>query len=281
MSAVLNEYVTLWAQALGVTLLAGGALVLGRCLARRRKAVWAGGYALGMVLVVVVAVLQQVPRLAITCPLGWLVAGRRELVRLAVAAPVVLAIPYSQTPRRLLRLLLVVFATPLVCHQCVLPFLLPALTYDGFAALETTIDRDGVCLQNTGYTCGPAAAVTALRELGVESKEGDLAIAARTTVLSGTPPDLLCMAIESRHGASGVACSYRCFSSLSDLRAGGVALVLVNLDIGIDHYVAVLQVTDDEVVVADPLTGRTRMLRAEFRRVWRRRGIVVRRDAAV
>ena len=76
MSAIPYEQVVLWAQALGVACLAGVALAVGRWLAHRRAPVWAGGYGLCMALVVVVAVLQQAPRLAIGCPLGWLVAGR-------------------------------------------------------------------------------------------------------------------------------------------------------------------------------------------------------------
>jgi predicted double-glycine peptidase len=45
----------------------------------------------------------------------------------------------------------------------------------------------------------------------------------------------------------------------------------------VDHYVTVLEVTDSEVVVGDPLDGLDRMSYDEFRRKWRFEGVVLRR----
>ena len=42
-----------------------------------------------------------------------------------------------------------------------------------------------------------------------------------------------------------------------------------------DHYVAVLEVMDDTVVVGDPLSGRERMTYEEFMDKWRGVGIIV------
>ena len=51
-------------------------------------------------------------------------------------------------------------------------------------------------MQSNGYNCGPAAAVTALRRLGLPAEEGELAILAHTSSAAGTSCDTLCTAIE-------------------------------------------------------------------------------------
>ena len=45
----------------------------------------------------------------------------------------------------------------------------------------------------------------------------------------------------------------------------------------VDHYVTVLEVTDTEVVVGDPLNGLDKMSYDEFRERWRFVGIVLKR----
>lgn len=50
-----------------------------------------------------------------------------------------------------------------------------ALVQAQLRSLPTRVDPDGVCLQNTPYTCGPAAAVTALRRLRLPAEESELA----------------------------------------------------------------------------------------------------------
>jgi hypothetical protein len=54
----------------------------------------------------------------------------------------------------------------------IVPFLAPAFNRGYLAGLKTRIDADGVCRQSSEYTCGPAAAVTALRKLGLPAEEG-------------------------------------------------------------------------------------------------------------
>jgi predicted double-glycine peptidase len=156
----------------------------------------------------------------------------------------------------------------------VLPFLLPALNYRHLAGLETTVDADGVCLQGNSYTCGPAAAVTALREIGVEADEGRLAIAAHTTHVAGTPSDSLCAAIRKEYG---VGCRRAYFLAVNELKGAEPVIAVVKYAFLIDHFVTVLEVTDSIVVVGDPLVGRVEMSYEEFGKKWRRCGIVLAR----
>jgi len=68
----------------------------------------------------------------------------------------VLTTPLSRLPLRRDRILVAVLMVALVGGTSVWPFLAPAFNQRELAALRTRLDADGVCLQGTGYTCGPA-----------------------------------------------------------------------------------------------------------------------------
>ncbi len=66
------------------------------------------------------------------------------------------------------------------------------------------------------------------------------------------------------------------FKDLSELRKAGLTLAVIKFGFLVDHFVTVLEVTDAEVVVGDPLTGLERMSYDQFRQKWRFVGVVVR-----
>jgi len=166
-----------------------------------------------------------------------------------------------------------------VLQVAVWPFLAPAFNGDKLASLKTRIDSDGVCLQNTDYTCGPAAAVTALRGLDFRAEEGEIAILCKTSAAMGTPPDILCRALQNRYGPDGLNCDYRPFKSVSELKRTGYTLALMKFAFLLDHYVTVLKVDDQNVTVGDPLNGKRTVTQAEFARQWRFVGVTLKRDA--
>jgi len=141
--------------------------------------------------------------------------------------------------------------------------------------LETIIDSDGVCRQGTDYTCGPAAAVTALRRLGISAEEAELAILAHTSRIAGTPPDILADTLRRRYQAEGLQCEYRHFDSVSELRQPGCTIAVIKFGFLVDHYVTVLDVTDTSVIVGDPLVGRNSYPFDRFEKIWRHSGVVL------
>jgi ABC-type bacteriocin/lantibiotic exporter with double-glycine peptidase domain len=159
------------------------------------------------------------------------------------------------------------------------PFLVPALLRQVHAQLYTTIDRDGVCLQGTDYTCGPAASVTALRILGIRAGEGELAVAMATSNLTGTDPDTLAVALSERYGPQGLSCRFRYFRNIQELREAGLVVAVVKFGFLVDHYVTVLQVTDEQVVIGDPVAGKRSFSHDQFSERWRSCGIVLKRSA--
>jgi predicted double-glycine peptidase len=162
-----------------------------------------------------------------------------------------------------------------ICLTSVWPFLAPAFNQKQLAGLITRIDGNGVCLQSTDYTCGPASAVTALQQLGIKAQEGELALLAHTTSATGTPPDILAMALNSHYAAQGLICEYRNFANLKELAAAGLTLAVVKFNIVTDHYVTVLEVNDREVIVGDPLSGIEKLSHDDFKNKWRFSGVVL------
>jgi hypothetical protein len=87
-----------------------------------------------------------------------------------------------------------------------MPFLMPALMKDHLSNLQTKFDKNGICRQTTDYTCGPAAAVTALGKLGLRATEGELAVLSYSSPVTGTLPSCLSSALQDRFGAEGLSC---------------------------------------------------------------------------
>ncbi len=265
-----------YCQTVCVVLLAVAGHLLGRLVAKARWQIWGAAYLIPLVLIVLVAVARWSPnpQLEFSRPFCWLMADRREFALLAFLVPFSLSIPVAKLPRPRERLLVTALAGLVVAHYSLLPFFMPGLCYGYFCNLQNTMQGD-VCLQSTCYTCGPAAAVTALRQLGVPAREGDLAILAHTTQSAGTPSDSLCAAINQSCQAQGVHSTLRTFQSVAELKKALPVIAVVKFGFLVDHYVTVLEVTDKTVVVGDPLEGQQSLSHPEFLEKWRRYGIVL------
>jgi len=160
----------------------------------------------------------------------------------------------------------------------VFPFLVPALIKNRLSNIKTRLDSNGICFQTTDYTCGPAAAVTALGKLGLSAHEGEIAVLSHTSPVAGTLPACLSSALQSHYGAAGLKCRYRRFDSIEQLRNAGVTLAMVRDSFLLDHCLAVLEVSDHTITVADPVAGKRLMSHEQFEKIWRFSGIVLERD---
>ena len=70
-------------------------------------------------------------------------------------------------------------------------------------------------------------------------------------------------------------CEYRGFRNVAELKKAGLTLAVIKFALFVDHYVTVLEVRDDGIVVGDPLGGLTTMPVAEFQEKWRFVGVVM------
>ena len=153
-------------------------------------------------------------------------------------------------------------------------FLAAAFSRRELALLKTHF-HDGVCIQSTGYTCGPASAVTLLRRLGFPAEEGELALLSKCSLHTGTDGPLLADAINARYGPERVK-SWSCeFTDMDALQRAGEVLTVVNLDDTTDHWVVVLKITESTVETADPIYGLHTESRSDFERRWRWESVVV------
>ena len=263
-------------QSVGVVLLAGLGVVLGRRFSRLRGRAWAVGYAVPLVFALAIAAPRWFPRVETIAPFSWLLADRTEFAAMALICTTLLTTSAGRLPQRRQRAGVAVFMIIFMAYFSLLPFLAPAFAYAGLSRLETTVDDKGICLQGNGYTCGPAAAVTVLRLAGVQAQEGDLAIRAHTTPFAGTPPDALCAAIR---GEYGVPCRIVYCHTLNELDGRTPFIAVIKYAFFVDHYAAVLKVTDTEVTLGDPLSGLQTCPREEFMAKWRKYAILVGKDA--
>ncbi len=259
-------------ESLGVTLVAACGVALGWWFSNRRKPLWLIGYIAPFLLLILVSLPRRLPRLELVIPFRWIMAGRREFVVMALVCTTLLVTLLPKLSRRGERAMVGLFAAFATLYIAVLPFLMPALDYGRQSRLNTRFDDNGVCLQSNSYNCGPAAAVTALRRLGVPAEEGELAVRAHTSFVAGTSPDSLADAIRRLYG---LPCCVAHFSSLDELRGKEPLVARVKHSMFMDHFVTVLAVREADVVIGDPFTGRSTLSHDEFARKWRKCAVVI------
>ncbi len=267
-----------WLETTGVILIAVFGVCSGRACSRLRKPWWVLGYILPSVLIAMLAMVRFNNTLYFVQPFSWIATGRIRYVVLSLAVSMGLTVPLSRLPYKIEKLIVCLLMAGFVIWFSVLPFVVPALIKDRLSNLQTKFDKNGICRQTTAYTCGPAAAVTALGKLGLTADEGELAVLSYSSPVTGTLPACLSSALQDRYSAEGLSCRYRRFDSIAQLKSAGITLALVREAFMIDHCLAVLEVSDDAVTVADPVTGTRLMPYEQFEKIWRFCGIVLQRN---
>jgi len=272
-----SQTLTPWLETAGALALALLGVFVGWRSSKLPSPYWLMGYIAPLVLMLVIALARRLPELELKVPFSWLMSGRTEFAIYGMVCTMMLTTPLSRLPIRRQRFVLSVGMAIFALTGSILVFLMPALNRGALAKISTKVDRDGVCLQSTDYNCGPAAAVTALGRLGFRGAEGELAILAHTTPFAGTPPDSLCRALSERYASDGLECTLRYFHSMSELRDAGVVIALIKFGFLVDHFVTVFNFTDSEITLGDPMLGKRTLSVAEFEKVWKRVGVVLKK----
>lgn len=107
---------------------------------------------------------------------------------------------------------------------------------------------DGICLQSTPASCGPACAATILRCFGLNSSERELARSS-FTCLGGTENWYLARALRSRD----ISVSFATRASIQTIQLPAIAGVRIGR---YGHFIAVLSRSRGTYTIADPLYGR-------------------------
>ena len=262
---------------LGVAILG---LMAGKVFSKLRRPYWLGGYFLSLILTSILILPHLYYSTQFMPLLSILLAGRIRFIILGFAISVGLVGPIDRLPYRLEQVLVCILMSVVIGWFTVMPFLAPALLHDSHASMKTNINSQGICFQSTDYTCGPAAAVTALYKFGIKADEGQLAILAHTSPVIGTLPKCLADALTRQYADDGLECDFKFFDSIDQLKEDDVTLVVVKDHFLADHCIAVLNVDDETVTVADPVLGKCVISRKDFAEEWRFSGISIKRNPA-
>jgi predicted double-glycine peptidase len=205
-------------------------------------------------------------------------AGRLRFILLTFAVTTGLTAPLGQLHSIVSRFFTCVAMSIFIAVLITLPFMGPALVQQDLSKIPTQFDIDGVCRQSQSFTCGPAAAVTALNYFGFNATEGGLAVAARTSPVIGTSPWNLYQVLKDNYASEGLLCRFDYLDSLDAIPTDSVTLVVVRDATMLDHCVAVMGYTDRTVTIADPMEGLVHIPRLQFTQQWRHCGIVLQRS---
>jgi hypothetical protein len=264
-----------WFETAGVILavIAGAA---GGCkFSRLKNPHWGWGYFVPLALIALLLISAHVNLKIFVPAFAWVSGGRARFVIIGFAVTMGSMTLLGRLKRRVEKIVLLGITAGVVIWGAVLPFLMPVLIKTNLTNLQTKMDADNICVQSTYYTCGPAAAVTALRQLGLTAYEGEIAVLSHTSPVVGTLPWCLYKALQDRYGAQGLHCQFRRFDSIGQLRDADATLAVVKDTFLLDHCVAVLEVSDKMVTIADPVLGRQIMSYKDFENIWRFYGIVL------
>ncbi len=265
-----------WFETIGIIILSLIGLSSGLLTAKIKNRLWLIGYTIPLILIVLVALVRNIDRVRFFVPFSWLSAGRTEFIVFAFSIPMLFGTLIPRLARKREKVLIAVLVVLASFLFFVIPFIGPILARGELEKLDTIFTSDNICLQTTNYTCGPAAAVTALKQLGIEAQESELAVLAYSCPQLGTEDDLLADAIEKRYG-SEIDCKYRYFDSIEQLKQNCPVIAVVKYSFLIDHYVTVLDVNENKVIIGDPLAGKKELTYEEFKKKWRSVGIVLKK----
>jgi hypothetical protein len=267
-----------WFEIAGVITAAflGGAA--GRSFSRLKNPHWCWGYFLPLALIFLLLLITFAGLNAFNPLFAWISSGRLRFVIIALSVTMGAMTLIGRLTNRIEKAFVFVVMTGIVTWGSVLPFVMPMIIRGDLADLKTKTDDNNICVQSTTYTCGPAAAVTALRQLGITAQEGELAILSHTSPIVGTMPWSLYKAIQDRYGSDGIDCQFRHFDSISQLREAGVTLAVIKDAFLLDHCVAVIEVGDNTVTIGDPAFGKVQMSYKSFQSVWRFYGITLKHN---
>jgi hypothetical protein len=135
---------------------------------------------------------------------------------------------------------------------------------------------DGVCQQTSFDTCGAASMVTLLNKLGVQTSEGEMARLAMAAPGKGISPHQAAYALRRKLGQ--VRCSDNVVLIVPDLKdlhdLPKPFLAGIKFSFRTNHMVCVIETTQDNLVVGDPLSvGPKKWSWDNFRMMWS--GIVI------
>lgn len=123
---------------------------------------------------------------------------------------------------------------------------------------------DHVCLQTSGYSCGPAAAVTLLSIRGIHTDENEMARLCATNPILGTSEYHICSGLAERLR------SHDFKPELTQAKGQNISsltlpfMAVVKHSFFADHWIVVMEKHKGGFSISDPLTGKIHMTEDAF-----------------
>ncbi len=133
---------------------------------------------------------------------------------------------------------------------------------------------DGVYIQSSSSTCGPAAGATLLNHLGIASTESEMARLTHTTG-AGTSLLRIAVALENKIGKAGWQVNIVCTDWKGLQKLPFPCIVDTRYQLLVNHVVVVFRIEPQSIVIGDSLSGREYWSYAKFRERWNGYAIVV------
>ncbi|WP_372365943.1 cysteine peptidase family C39 domain-containing protein [Candidatus Uabimicrobium sp. HlEnr_7] len=136
---------------------------------------------------------------------------------------------------------------------------------------------DGVCMQSTPSTCGPACLVTVLRSNGLDTDEQQMTDLSHTTTLWGTTSLRILKGISDFASMQKIKCSasvrYTTWSELATIKKP--CIVDTKYSSYVNHVMVLFGMTKNEqVIIGDPLQGKIYMSKHKFMEIWTKEVII-------
>jgi len=175
------------------------------------------------------------------------------------------------------KLLIVMFLLVSLLRSSVLPAACFYFNKNELNNLSGRVDSNGVVIQTTGYTCGPAATATILKALGIRDTESGIALATGCNSYSGTRSLDLVNYINRQYG-NKLNAEYRYVDNVDYLRElNALYIVEVKASTFTDHFIAIMDINGNSITVGDPSMGRFETTTEAFSKEWRNKVIVISR----
>ncbi|MDD5092530.1 MAG: cysteine peptidase family C39 domain-containing protein [Candidatus Wallbacteria bacterium] len=144
---------------------------------------------------------------------------------------------------------------------------------------EAGCDKDGVCLQSSGFTCLPCVCATMLKSLGVQAGEWEMA---RLCVLNGEAgggPLNAVRGLKMKLDPGKYRVKIACLDWEGLVKIPLPCYTSIDWGFMLSHAVAVMAINGNEVTLGDPLLGLRKMHRDDFLREWKKDVVWVERVA--
>lgn len=122
--------------------------------------------------------------------------------------------------------------------------------------------KDGVCIQTTGSTCGPSSLATILKFYGIEKTEEEISKKAFT---SGTSTEIWYLIRYARKEGLKV----KVYKNKDIKETETPAIIGTKLGENIGHFITILSIKDNKLIIGDSLEGKKEMTEEEFLKEYR------------